>query len=429
MTTFRWKSRWFRCAVVSFSLLFASCVDWRTSENDQSSLGGDEDNGTSIIDRPRLLTQDSSDLVRVAVTDTSRPVVQNMVDSRSAPSEPSGEVGPVNRPLFDDTSEIFTLREVGLLAQIGMDESGDRSAVLHRPIDAAFVRDRVVVLDASAPWVRVYDRNGTFIRSLVRHGQGPGEVTQPIAIAATVEGGFLLTHTRGVERFASAGTLLQTIRISQHGLRGSTEGCNGELLVLAQRIGQWDAPVGVLAEVREDGVLVDTLLALSPVRLNGTQQHPLYLLRGDRGFLFYSEQSDRPSLLDITCRGEIRREYLVDPLGPGENVGNGPGGTIAVSLPRPPFPAGILRVGEHVVWGMNVVRDAAGSVDSLTVLDVLGEGGERRRVHLRGWYQLLDSDPDGTILISNTWGYGRTWGLLPGIFLIDGQRLLQLCNC
>lgn len=52
----------------------------------------------------------------------------------------------------------------------------DRAAVLDNPRDLAVLGNRIVVLDAGQPFLKVFDLNGRLIQRFVRSGSGPGEI-------------------------------------------------------------------------------------------------------------------------------------------------------------------------------------------------------------------------------------------------------------
>jgi hypothetical protein len=71
------------------------------------------------------------------------------------------------RPPGLDERGRLTMDSLGVLATYGLDEAAGPDAVLQRPMDAAFMGDHVLVLDASAPWVRRFERDGRFVSALV----------------------------------------------------------------------------------------------------------------------------------------------------------------------------------------------------------------------------------------------------------------------
>lgn len=56
--------------------------------------------------------------------------------------------------------------------------------------------------------------------------------------------------------------------------------------------------------------------------------------------------------------------------------------------------------------------------------------GAKRRLALRGWYQLFDADAEGRLLVGNSWTLGFNWeyggatGDIPVVHLVDGRALI-----
>jgi hypothetical protein len=67
-------------------------------------------------------------------------------------------------------------------ASIGV-EVGEEQYMLGRVVAVAASSDRIYVLDASIPVVRVYDMDGAYLQDIGGAGDGPGEFRQPAAMA------------------------------------------------------------------------------------------------------------------------------------------------------------------------------------------------------------------------------------------------------
>lgn len=79
-------------------------------------------------------------------------------------------------PRSSEAKPLLSHTEIGIGAEFGVRGDEDRLALLRRPMDAIFSGDEVLVPDAAPPWVRVFDREGHFLRAMVRRGEGASEV-------------------------------------------------------------------------------------------------------------------------------------------------------------------------------------------------------------------------------------------------------------
>jgi hypothetical protein len=317
---------------------------------------------------------------------------------------------------------IVELDDVGVLATFG-DREDDPLAVLRRPLDAAFLGADVAIVDVSPPWVRVFDRQGRFLRAMVRRGDGPGEARFPRTLAAAESEQLLLAHTRGVVRLGSDGTPAFAVAAGgEFGIRGAMEACDGNVFVLARRLAEFAEAPGLLLRARPDGTLGDTVRMLGPLRRGDSRRlRASYLQRTDSGVLLHTEEHDRHRLLEMACDGALVREVEVDSLGPPEQTvpGYRPG-TIGVRGERPPYPGGVVKLGDTILWATLVVDTAAGGVlDSVTVVTGFDVLGPPRSVAIRGWLQLFASDRAGLLLL------GAADELRPKVVLVDGNVLLR----
>ena len=330
-----------------------------------------------------------------------------------------------------------TLAEVGIAAEFGAQEEDGPLAVFHKPLDAAFVEDKVLVLDAAAPWVRVFDRDGGFLRTLVRKGGGPAEAERPYTIAPASGGHFLLTRSgTGIARLDLEGEVVFSMRT---GLRvlGTEEACGGAILALVESSEVSNSDMirsNTIVRLGPSGSVEDTLFTVLAVRLSGRNHHPWFVVADDDRILVYPEEVGRSRLLEIACDGSLARELVLDSLGRGETFERREEG-FAVYSARPPFPSGLARVNNRVLWATRVVEtQQTGSLDSLTIITAFDPEGRVRRLSIRGWYQLFDGDSNGALLFGNTWTngqnwvYGGSWGLIPKVLLVDGQALLEVID-
>lgn len=97
---------------------------------------------------------------------------------------------------------LFTLGTIG-----GPEEQG-----FARVVDAVFAPDGTLfIIDTAPPHVRVFDRNGDFVRMFGRRGQGPGELIRPTN-AMWLDSTLVVRHSGAVTAFESNGDFVQLWR-------------------------------------------------------------------------------------------------------------------------------------------------------------------------------------------------------------------------
>jgi hypothetical protein len=323
----------------------------------------------------------------------------------------------------------FTVSDIGIQVAIGADSMQDWLGILHRPIDAAFSGDEIVILDSSAPWLRIYSRDGQFLRGIMRSGEGPGEAMHPFAVRASSDGGLIVTHSAGVTRLDQNGEPVWLSRAGPYWTNAAVEACGTHIYVLARKMGELGASALILRAV-PNLELYDTLVSLGPMRLPAQvrRRHTSYVRGNGEGILLYPEELDRHRLLEIGCDGQVRRELEVAPLGKPESIGLPPPaerrpGRMAVRAAEPPLPGGLAHVGDHLLWSALMVDSISTErIDSLTIITVIKDSAEARQISVRGWYQLLDSDQEGMLLLADA------DALYPRVLLVDGNAILRLID-
>jgi hypothetical protein len=281
----------------------------------------------------------------------------------------------------------------------------------------------VLVLDGSAPWERRFERDGRLVAAYARDGAGPGEATQPYALAPA-EGGFLLSHTRGIERFDASGELVASLRNDPS--RVGVVECDGSLLATSELRGEGFITMRALTRLGHDGTTSDTIAVYSPARHSTRLMWTWFADARDGTLLLYTEEEARPRLELRSCGGEMLRELGLDSIGTGLVV-RAAGSMVAITTARAPHPSGLARVLDRTLWATRRVRAER---DSITMLETFDAAGAKRRLALKGWYQLFDADAEGRLLVGNTWTLGFNWlygdatGDIPGVYLLDGRALI-----
>lgn len=324
-------------------------------------------------------------------------------------------------------TQSMTFADIGIEASFGVREQSDPLSLIRQPLDAAFLGTEVLILDSSPPFVRIFDRSGEFRGFMLRQGDGPAEANRPSSISTTAAGNILVNHVRGFTLLTRDGTPLSFVRRVGHASRGVVEACDGQLVALVS-VGRSEPRL--LGKIRSDRALEegveDTLVWLGPERRNDRAHHTWFVEPGPARILFYTEEQDSNRLLDVACHDGSYRELPLDSLGPPETATMLDANTFSVRLPQPPFPAGVARLGDRIVWASQVI-DPRGP-DSLTVFTVFGEDDQTRSIGILGWMQILDSDPDGMLLMGNSYRRAMIDGLYPRVVMVSGTHLLEVID-
>jgi len=97
-------------------------------------------------------------------------------------------------------ADIFSLEEELSIGEIEGREEYMFSAIWSIAVDEA---GRIFVLDREDPHLRVFDRNGAFLRTIGRKGQGPGEFTMPLSVSITRQNELVVDDMRSRLAFFS----------------------------------------------------------------------------------------------------------------------------------------------------------------------------------------------------------------------------------
>lgn len=160
--------------------------------------------------------------------------------------------------------------------RIGGAEAGENEAFSGMRMDVALgPNEQVFVLDPQPREIRVFDRQGTYVRTIGRRGEGPGELSSPASIAWAPDDRLWVRDQRGrYVVFDSVGTLVTTYERPQASVPSPSGAgvfdSSGRFL----DEGHWwfdDGRTGVvLFRVSPDGELLDTLSVV---------EHPAFLRR------------------------------------------------------------------------------------------------------------------------------------------------------
>lgn len=321
----------------------------------------------------------------------------------------------------DDQSPLSRVN-VEEVAQVtlGNNGTGMGEAEFQKPLDATFWGDTIAVLDAAAPWIRLFASDGTFLRGFGGKGEGPGEAEWPWGLSLLGDTLITLLHSRGWDQFTASGTVVGTIRPADR-VTGLIELCEYGTVGFVVPPGTRNP--AFLARMGMDGAVLDTVAVVGSTRGLSRNHHAFMAASSPNNAMIYNEgNGPEGALLEIDCRGQIVGSHtLPDSLGQGESMRPVSDGRFAVAPPELPVPAGLAVVGSHTYWATRYVLEG----DSVTVITRLGAVDGQQKRELDGWYTLLDGSPDGRLLFSNAWtrmlnwADGDLWGLEPKVFLVD----------
>ncbi len=147
-------------------------------------------------------------------------------------------------------------------------ESGAEEYMFGRIGDIYANDQAIFVVDRDVPAVRMYDAAGEYVRDIGRSGQGPGEYTRPIQVAAASDGRVFVVdnRTRRINVFDAAGA-----PIGAYPLEGRVVCCNQPLVIDDQNV-PWLAYQAL--DPSDPGSLIFTIRALGPQGIVATRQIP-----------------------------------------------------------------------------------------------------------------------------------------------------------
>jgi hypothetical protein len=280
----------------------------------------------------------------------------------------------------------------------------------------------VVVLDVIEPYVKIFDRNGRFVRSFGRKGEGPGELPHPTAVAVNGDASVLVADATGrVIAFDLAGHLLDETREPRTVPLTATSAC-GDWVIYGPRFGTGHLPATWVHRVRlprgDTAARADALPDSATIDM--LPFGVAYGMVADaKGLILWHTFGDADELLSWPCAAGqpsliYRRSEAYDPGGGrtatsrGTRVAVGPGfrtrGGIAA------VPGGIV-IAEQVIGR----RD-----DELrTELMLAANGRTTQRIAVQGDFVLRDSRDGVGVLVSSN-------DPAPHLFVISQQELRDL---
>ena len=117
-------------------------------------------------------------------------------------------------PMYGE--DVFSLEEELTIGEAEGREEYMFSQIRSIAVDKA---GRVYVLDSREAQVKVFDQNGTYVRSIGKRGQGPGEFTRPLSISITGQNEIVVDDfTSRLVLFSLEGEFKRNINIAKIGL-------------------------------------------------------------------------------------------------------------------------------------------------------------------------------------------------------------------
>jgi hypothetical protein len=132
-------------------------------------------------------------------------------------------------PMYEEN--VFSLEE-----ELSIGEAEGREEYMFSQIRSMAVDDvgRIYVLDARESQVKVFDQNGTYIRSIGKRGQGPGEFITPLSISITGQNELVVDDFRSrLVIFSLEGEFKKNINIAKIGLASIDIDSEGSMVGIA----------------------------------------------------------------------------------------------------------------------------------------------------------------------------------------------------
>ncbi len=321
------------------------------------------------------------------------------------------------------TREVDSLFHGDIAAVTRIGNADDPVRSFTRIVDVAASPDgsRVVVLDASPPFVRLFDREGRD-RAFLQRGDGPGESRGPWAVAAGADGFLILD--RAPKLFDWGGALVAEGRLPGFIGLAAIAGCKGDWLVYGPGQGQhefaWLHSLNVTApdSFSDHAWLADTA---RPRRIG---LGALYgLSRGAGRFVLYHTNGSPPGLMQWSCENPEPQSmpdlaFLVPPP-PETTVEPTEGGVMisgTIGFNVPSF-AGLAWLDEALLWIEHVmIVPLPGKEPDVETRLRLVENGIEYSATVQGDFTLRGSTAEGTLLFTTI----EPW---PQVLLVDGAAL------
>lgn len=306
--------------------------------------------------------------------------------------------------------------------QIGLDESVPRDGTLGR-IVAARLTDggaHVVVLDFVAPYVKVFDSRGHFVRAFVQPGSGPREARLPTALGTSGDSLILLTDATGrISLFGLSGELRAQLPDPGFAMLSAVGVCGADWMIYGPRFTGGGRPTWLhRVRIGADGItaathsLADSLA--SPIIPNGVAYG---LVNGPEGAVLWHTLGAERTLLEWRCGATAPRPTYRVHAGDAVRATRKPTGVTLSLRPGSRTLGGIALIGDAVLIGEHVI--GRGAEGSHTEFSLIRAGRVVGRARVPGSYVIRDSRPGVGVLFS-------TGDPVPQVFLVREADVLGM---
>jgi hypothetical protein len=129
-------------------------------------------------------------------------------------------------PMYGE--DVFSLEE-----ELSIGEAEGREEYMFSPIRSIAVdgEDRIYVLETRGALVKVFDRNGEYLRTIGRRGQGPGELNVPIALSITNDNTVAVEDfMRGITFYSPEGEFIKSLSAARYFFIGAITNSQGSIV-------------------------------------------------------------------------------------------------------------------------------------------------------------------------------------------------------
>jgi len=124
--------------------------------------------------------------------------------------------------------DIFSLEE-----ELSIGEAEGREEYMFSPIRSIAVdeEDRIYVLETRGALVKAFDRNGEYLRTIGRRGQGPGELNVPLTLSVTNDNTIAVDDfMRGITFYSPEGEFIKTLSTARYFFIGAITNSQGSIV-------------------------------------------------------------------------------------------------------------------------------------------------------------------------------------------------------
>jgi hypothetical protein len=313
----------------------------------------------------------------------------------------------------------FPAGTTGAPVQIGAAETPD--AAIGRVVAARFTGngERVVVLDYTPPYVKVFRRDGTLDTAFLAHGGGPLEMRDPAALAIAGDSLILVADgSRRVAVFTMDGQLRGEGR-TEYPVLAAASGCDGEWLAYGPAFERGARPSWLHRLRMTSGATSSEDLefrdALGGIISNGV---PYGIVQSGDTTRVWHVLTENPSVLGWACGERQPSAWKVSALSRRQDPkARGQSARMAVEPGRRTL-AGMAAVNGGVILAAQVVpKPGQPTQTEFTLVTPEGE----QTVAVPGAYVLRDGHPRMGVLVSTT-------DPVPRLFTISRDDLRGMFN-